>query len=61
MPVGTHPHLLVVGVGTLLTVPSMVGQGTRRGEVGGSNSRDYQLSGSHVRRAFQIISIRYLR
>jgi hypothetical protein len=46
MSVDTHPHLLVVGVSNNITVPCLARLGTRRGETGGSDPRDKQLSGS---------------
>jgi hypothetical protein len=46
MPVGTHPHLLVVGVGSPIAVPYLVRLGARRGEIRRLRSADQQLSGS---------------
>jgi hypothetical protein len=46
MPVGTHPHLLVVGAGSPIAVPSMARLVARRNEIWRPRSADEQLSGS---------------
>jgi hypothetical protein len=45
-PVGTQPHLLVVGVNSPIAVPCMALLGARRGEFRRLRSPDKQLSGS---------------
>jgi hypothetical protein len=46
MPVGTHPHLLVVGAGNPIAVLGMARLGARRGGIRRRRSTDQQLQGS---------------
>jgi hypothetical protein len=46
MPVGTHPHLLVVGARSPLAVLGLARLGARRAEIRRPRSADQQLSGS---------------
>jgi hypothetical protein len=46
MPVGSHPHLLVVGVGNPIAVPGLARLGARRSEIRRMRSTDQQLSGN---------------
>jgi hypothetical protein len=55
-PVGTHPHLLVVGAGNLIAVPSMARLGVRRSEIGGCDPRIDICGEASVRRAFRNIT-----
>jgi hypothetical protein len=62
MPVGIHPHLFVVGVGSPFTVPAMERLGARRGHpttLRSAGSTD--VGESHVPRAFKITIVRYQR
>jgi hypothetical protein len=52
MPVGTHPHLLVVGVGNPIAVRGLARLGARRGEMQGLQSADQQQSGSLTAEGF---------
>jgi hypothetical protein len=45
-PVGTHPHILVVGASNPIAVPCMGRLGVRRGEIRRLRYADQQLSGS---------------
>jgi hypothetical protein len=51
-PVGTHPNLLVVGVGNPIAVPGLARFGARRGEIRRLRSADLELSGSLSTKAF---------
>jgi hypothetical protein len=46
MPVGTHPHLLLVGAGNSIAVPSLARLGARRGEIRRLRSADQHVLGS---------------
>jgi hypothetical protein len=48
----------MMGVGNRITVPCMARLGPRRGESGTCDPCDQKLSGSLVRRAFQVIYVR---
>jgi hypothetical protein len=45
-PVGTQPHILVVGACNPIAVPCLARLGARRGDSGSCNPRDMQLSGN---------------
>jgi hypothetical protein len=45
MPVGTHPQLLVVGVGNTTTVQCLARLGARRDEIDTCDPRDHQFVG----------------
>jgi hypothetical protein len=55
MPVGTHPHLLAVGVGNPMAVLCLAWMGARRDEILRLRSADQQLSGSLSTEGFQNI------
>jgi hypothetical protein len=55
MPVGTHPHLLVVGVGNPIAVPSLARLGARRVKSGGCDPRISSCREASIRRAFKNI------
>jgi hypothetical protein len=54
MSVGSHPHLLVVGAGNPIAVPSLTRLGATRSDYGSCDPRDQQMSKSPSWRAFLI-------
>jgi hypothetical protein len=52
MPLGIHPYLLVVGVGSPIAVPCVARLGARRGEIRRLRSTDQRLSGSLIAKGF---------
>jgi hypothetical protein len=54
MPVGTHPHLLVMGASSHVAVPSPARLGARRGANKWLRSADHQLSGRVNAEGFKI-------
>jgi hypothetical protein len=52
MPVYTHPHLFVVGVGNHIAVPCLAQLGARRGDFGSCDPRDRYLLRSSMTQGF---------